>query len=391
MKKNLMYLVVAISVIIMNSAKAAVVTGSPENNNGCGDNCSWSLDTSTGVLTITGTGDMNYTSSNAPWWSYRTDISSVSMGEGLTSIGKKAFFNLPNLTSVSIPEGVTSIGESAFHYASQLSTVQLPSTLQTIDYHAFCNSGLTSITLPEGVNSIGTEAFYGSSGITSVVIPSTLSYVNSSSFRYLSNLTSLTLAEGITSIGDAAFDGATNLESVVIPNSVNYIGTWAFDNSPNLKSVIIGDNVGNIGYWYNIPDDTKIFCQNNSERKWFTTSKTCEDILAPKNLGANLLPHLQLFTKDDDGVYSVTIDDTTYYYSSADKMMAGGVEAGCTSQEACAAIVAGTATSGSNMSGGSGGTGSNTGNGKRIYTVEEARQAVEAAGTDTVSFRIKYK
>ncbi|MBP5615799.1 MAG: hypothetical protein J6X42_04545, partial [Alphaproteobacteria bacterium] len=27
----------------------------------------------------------------------------------------------------------------------------------------------------------------------------------------------------------------------------------------------------------------------------------------------------------------------------------------------------------------------------RIYTVEEARQAVESAGTDTVKFRIKYK
>ncbi|MBP5616110.1 MAG: hypothetical protein J6X42_06180, partial [Alphaproteobacteria bacterium] len=41
--------------------------------------------------------------------------------------------------------------------------------------------------------------------------------------------------------------------------------------------------------------------------------------------------------------------------------------------------------------GGTGGTGSSTGSGKRIYTVEEARQAVEAAGTDTVNFRIRYK
>ncbi|MBP5615803.1 MAG: hypothetical protein J6X42_04565, partial [Alphaproteobacteria bacterium] len=42
--------------------------------------------------------------------------------------------------------------------------------------------------------------------------------------------------------------------------------------------------------------------------------------------------------------------------------------------------------------GGSGNAGgSTTGSGKRIYTVEEARQAVEAAGTDTVNFRIRYK
>ena len=100
---------------------ANVVTGT------CGDNLTWSYDTDTKALTIEGTGDMmNYVSEDywepgggqtftvAPWYSVRDYISSLSLPNGLTSIGSYAFYKCTNLTTVTIPTTITSIGENAF-------------------------------------------------------------------------------------------------------------------------------------------------------------------------------------------------------------------------------------------------------------------------------------
>ena len=89
----------------------------------CGDNLSWSLDTSTGLLDITGSGhmkDYGYSGSNnvykttAPWGKYINDIKSLTVGNNVTSIGFAAFYGCTRLTSVTIPESVTSIGSYVF-------------------------------------------------------------------------------------------------------------------------------------------------------------------------------------------------------------------------------------------------------------------------------------
>ena len=61
----------------------------------CGDNLTWSLDTDTGVLTISGTGYMynwNYYG-DVPWFSNRSSIKTVVIGDSVTSIGACAFYN----------------------------------------------------------------------------------------------------------------------------------------------------------------------------------------------------------------------------------------------------------------------------------------------------------
>ena len=97
---------------------ATVVSGT------CGENLTWTL-TDDGVLTISGTGAMtDYTStSNAPWYSKRTDIKSAVIESGVTSIGNYAFYNCSSLTSITIPDGVTSIGGGAFEGCSSLTNV----------------------------------------------------------------------------------------------------------------------------------------------------------------------------------------------------------------------------------------------------------------------------
>ena len=81
----------------------------------CGDNVTYSLDTETGVLTISGTGKMTAFSrfDDSPFYQ-NSNIKSVIIGNGVTSIGDYVFEGCENLTSVTIPNTVISIGDDAF-------------------------------------------------------------------------------------------------------------------------------------------------------------------------------------------------------------------------------------------------------------------------------------
>ena len=129
---------------------ANVVTGT------CGDNLTWSYDTDTKALTIEGSGAMtDYGYGNAPWAQVNVDILSVSLPEGLTSIGSYAFLDCKALTSFIIPDGVTSIGEYAFHWCTSLTSVTIPHSVNSIGDCAFFNCPLISVTIPNSVTSIG--------------------------------------------------------------------------------------------------------------------------------------------------------------------------------------------------------------------------------------------
>ena len=102
------------------SAFADVQTGS------CGDNVTYSLDTETGVLTISGTGKMtDYSAEDCPF-NNRAYIKSVIIENGVISIGNYAFSYFGSLTNVTIPNSVTSIGYDAFNYCKSLTSVTIP-------------------------------------------------------------------------------------------------------------------------------------------------------------------------------------------------------------------------------------------------------------------------
>ena len=229
-------------------------------------------------------------------------------GKKVTQIGYNAFSSRTELTSITIPDGVTIIGNSAFSDCTSLETVTIPNSVTQIYTRAFydCTS-LKEVTIPASVTDIGDEAFGyyydrdswkekkvdgfkinyvnntrghwyaikngftdgtcfvvnelddGTAEITgyagnsaTCVIPDEIhgkkvTRIGNSAFKDRTELTSVTIPDGVTYIVDCAFFGCTSLETVTIPNSVTDIYSRAFYNCTSLKEVTIPASVTDIG------------------------------------------------------------------------------------------------------------------------------------------------
>lgn len=108
-------------------------------------------------------------------------IKALNLPSSLRSLGQYAFAYQTELQSLVIAEGLTSIGSNAFYYCQNLKEVSLPTTLGVINSEVFskCTS-LDSLTFPEGLKTIGYNAFSGCKGLKKVFLPSTLSSIYNS-------------------------------------------------------------------------------------------------------------------------------------------------------------------------------------------------------------------
>ena len=247
-KRLLSILLAAVMVLTMlplglvDTAWAADVVDSGS----CGDKLTWKL-SDDGTLTISGTGDMydyELLGTNTPWNSLRSQIKSVIIERGVTSIGDWAFSGCKELTSVTIPNSVTTIGHGAFCFCDALTSVTIPDSVTTIGEWAFCAcEALTGLTIPNSVTTIGHGAFDSCAALTSVTIPNTVTVIDEDLFSGCTSLRSVTIPNTVTAIGNYAFHGCRSLSSVVIPNSVTSIGDSAFEGCTSLTSVTIPDSV----------------------------------------------------------------------------------------------------------------------------------------------------
>ena len=144
---------------------------------------------------------------------YCSNLASVTIADGITSISPSAFDRCTGLTSITIPDSVTSISSNAFSLCSELTSITIPNNVTSIGYSAFAGAGLTSITIPSSVTSISELMFYSCYGLTSITIPAS-----------------------VTSIGNQAFYDCSNLATVTIkrftaPSTITTLGTMVFNNT----------------------------------------------------------------------------------------------------------------------------------------------------------------
>ena len=183
-------------------------------------------------------------------FSNNESLSSITIGEGVTSIGDNAFYWCgrgesveETVVEIGSESDLTSIGASAFWGCTKLKSVTLPSTLTTIGANAFEGSGLTSITIPASVTTIGNAAFQNCNSMNTITIADsdnalTMSnewgyrpFANSATTIYIGrnltltedanpicdNVTNVTFGDKVTTINPYLFSGTTTITSVKVP------------------------------------------------------------------------------------------------------------------------------------------------------------------------------
>ena len=74
-----------------------------------------------------------------------------------------------DITSLSLPEGITHIGKAALYSCDKLENIALPETLRSIGDEAFGNCGaLATITLPQNLALLGSDVFMYCSKLTKI-------------------------------------------------------------------------------------------------------------------------------------------------------------------------------------------------------------------------------
>ena len=163
-------------------------------------------------------------------------------------IDKDALVDCQGLTSVTIPNGVTSIGRYTFYDCLNLTHITIPDSVTEIEQLAFIGcSGLISITIPNGVTSIGDRAFEGCRRLTNIILPNSLTSIQSETFKDCKSLTNITIPNKVTIISSAAFDNCVGLTQISIPSSVTKIDNLAFRTCSKLKQISIPNSVTIIG------------------------------------------------------------------------------------------------------------------------------------------------
>lgn len=211
--RKLTSIVLSLLILISVFAVAPITANAEVSKSGTVGDCQYEFNSTTGHLRIfggttiekDGNGKMPW-ATDGPLTFNSSSVKSVTIEDGIKTIGNGAFYWCKNLTSVTMPLNLTYIGKSAFSDCTGLKTINLPFFLETIDMAAFSNcTALESISISTHIKLIGNEAFKG-----------------------CTKLAEVTINDGAKAkIGNYAFCD-TALTDVFIPAGTTKIGTCAF-------------------------------------------------------------------------------------------------------------------------------------------------------------------
>lgn len=190
------------------------------------------------IISDNATLDASFTAANAY---AKETLETVKIGKG--EIGNSAFSNCTNLTTVELGDGVTSIGTSAFFKCTQLSSIAIGNGVTSIGTSAF--NGCTALTKAEiKSGAIGDSAFNGCTSLTNVTLGDDVTKIGRNAFLKCTALTSMNIGSNVETIESYAFSSCTALKEVKI--SAVQVKSGAFSKATALEKVTFGNNVTNI-------------------------------------------------------------------------------------------------------------------------------------------------
>ncbi len=319
-------------------------------------------------------------------------------GYPVTTIGAKAFESCTNLTTVTIPEGVTALNEYAFHKCSNLTAISIPFSIKSIGASAFrscrsltdvyysssvtdwnkitigsANSFLTSashhylclvgqcgnnlfwrltdgvltisgtgdmylydsyllqspwcekrkeikkVVIENGANTIDNFAFYDCPALTEITIPNSVTKIGDFAFAHCGSLAEIAIPNSVTKIGVSAFAQCDSLTEITIPGNPTILGDRVFEYCDNLTKVTFADGVTQIGYraFQNCPSLAEIHIPDSVTEIGWSAFEGCN------SLTEVLIPHS--VTEIGGGAFcdcinlkNIIVDENNQNYTSVD-------------------------------------------------------------------------
>lgn len=281
-----------------------------QTNYECGENATWTYDTETKTLTISGTGNVEYV---YDWEKadFKNKVEKVIIEEGITGLTEGVFQDFVNLAKVEIPESLEVIEANAF-VNTALDYLYIPDTTTTIGKAVdsievsgdIVDVGVAILTKKDSqaetyaqrhnlaiiyIGETAEEKYYGSCGTSTewfynateskltlkgsgevVIAPwlfvmnnveelpvqeiiigngiTTIEAVGAFSNKDFQGVTKVDIPEGVILLGNKLFEGLENLEKVTLPTkSLTTIGDYTFNNCPKLAMLKIPFSVQKIG------------------------------------------------------------------------------------------------------------------------------------------------
>ncbi len=231
------------------------------NSGQCGVNVFYNFDEDSGALVIYGSGDMyDYNTDNrkSPFF-YSDDITSVTIENGVTSVGAYAFYGCDRMETLTLADSVGSVNEYGVHGCYNLLTVNIGKGLTVVDKFAF--QGCSKL---ETVNYVGTNAEWNAvtiyeyndplivekpqllsgqcgthatftldtaTGLLTIKGTGTIYNTGMNTTRIRELVRNIVIEEGITGIFQYTFQYMEMLENITFPNSINEIYDYALSNN----------------------------------------------------------------------------------------------------------------------------------------------------------------
>lgn len=246
------------AVVYCRREKWPTVSSAYTNYWGDLDYVCWQI-TDSHLLRLEGQGEMEDNVTDVPWYSKRSTVESLDIGNGpnggLQNIGANAFNAWGALKKVTVRGSVKRIGERAFGYAGRIQSVDMsaassleigkeafygcillteikwPKFQESIGERAFCNcTSLKKLKLPDSLTDLGVECFKDCSALNWIDFSQkkNLKEIKDGAFKNCVSLKRVYILDGVTKIGQEAFAGCSALQRAVVHEDVNSIGAGAF-------------------------------------------------------------------------------------------------------------------------------------------------------------------
>lgn len=171
----------------------------------------------------------------------------ITIPQGVTTIGVRAFYENTSLSAVVLPSTLTSLGEYAFYYSYSVQLVSLPLKVTKIGTSAFEKCRSLRMLYPGGCSSIGANALMDCGALRRIAIPDSVVAIGANAFKNCGSLTEVTIPDSVTTIGANAFENCYSLGIVHLPKGLTALPASIFSACNSLRRIVLPDSLTSMG------------------------------------------------------------------------------------------------------------------------------------------------